>query len=51
MSIADFHCHTIHSDGVLTPKELVMLALKNKLSYLAITDHDSVGGIKEAKEA
>tara|TARA_Y100001970_G_scaffold293704_1_gene442495 strand:- start:2936 stop:3769 length:834 start_codon:yes stop_codon:yes gene_type:complete len=50
MSIADFHSHTNHSDGLLTPSELITLAAKNKVRYLAITDHDTIDGIKEAKK-
>ena len=50
MSIADFHSHTNHSDGVLSPSELINLAKDNKVKYLAITDHDTVDGIQEAKK-
>lgn len=39
---ADLHCHSIYSDGSLSPSELLLLAKKNELSGLAITDHDSV---------
>lgn len=46
----DLHCHTIASDGECTPKELVDLALKKNLNTIAITDHDSVGSIKQAAE-
>jgi predicted metal-dependent phosphoesterase TrpH len=40
----DLHTHTIHSDGTLTPKELVTLAGQKKLSAIAITDHDITSG-------
>lgn len=40
----ELHCHTTYSDGRLTPKELYELALKEGLSYMALTDHDSVKG-------
>ncbi len=41
---ADLHCHSTCSDGTVTPKELVDLALSLGLSALAITDHDTVEG-------
>ena len=40
----DLHNHTIHSDGVLTEKELIERAIKNKVDIFALTDHDSVFG-------
>lgn len=40
----DLHNHTIHSDGVLTEKELIERAIKNKVDVFALTDHDSVFG-------
>ncbi|MAX11109.1 MAG: phosphoesterase [Chloroflexi bacterium] len=49
MSIADFHSHTNHSDGVLSPSKLINLAINNQVAYLAITDHDTIDGIKEAR--
>lgn len=47
----DLQCHTTASDGKLTPIELVKLAIKKKLSAIAVTDHDSVNGIDEALKA
>lgn len=44
----DFHTHSTCSDGTLTPSELVRHAEKSGLSAFALTDHDSVDGIKEA---
>ena len=44
----DLQTHTTASDGKLTPKELVNLATKKKLSAIAITDHDTISGIEEA---
>lgn len=46
----DFHTHSTCSDGTLTPRELVNQAKKAGLSAFALTDHDSVDGIKEASE-
>ena len=40
----DLHNHTIHSDGVLTEKELIERAIKNNVDIFAITDHDSIYG-------
>ena len=44
----DLHLHTTASDGRLTPAALVGLARARGLEVIAITDHDSVGGISEA---
>ncbi len=40
----ELHCHTTCSDGRLTPEELYHLAKKETLSYMALTDHDTVDG-------
>ena len=47
----DLHTHSCCSDGSLTPSELMELAYEKKLSAIALTDHDTVSGIKEAKKA
>ena len=47
----DLHAHTTASDGTLTPAELVNLAHESGLVALAITDHDTVGGVEEACRA
>ena len=39
---ADMHTHTTCSDGTFSPKELIELAVKEELSGLSITDHDTV---------
>lgn len=36
----DLHSHTTHSDGTLTPGELIRLAKSRELSAIAVTDHD-----------
>ena len=46
----DLHAHTIASDGELSSKELIDLAIKKDIKALAITDHDTVDGLKEAEE-
>lgn len=48
MRLFDLHTHTKYSDGLLTPKELVQKSSGLGLSGIAITDHDSVDGIREA---
>ncbi|HLG32719.1 MAG TPA: PHP domain-containing protein [Ignavibacteriaceae bacterium] len=47
----DLHTHTIHSDGVYSPTELIELAYKSGIELLSITDHDNVNGIEEAEQA
>lgn len=47
---ADLHCHTNSSDGALSPSEVVKLAKKNAVSWLAVTDHDTVSGLSEAAD-
>ncbi|MDP4126378.1 MAG: PHP domain-containing protein [Bacillota bacterium] len=47
----DLHCHTTASDGLLTPTELVYSAAELGLKGIGITDHDTIQGWKEAKEA
>ena len=44
--LIDLHTHTCYSDGELTPDELVDLALKTNVGTLAITDHDTILGLK-----
>ena len=36
---ADFHCHTIYSDGDITPRQRIREAWQNGLDIIAITDH------------
>lgn len=47
----DLHMHSIYSDGVRTPAELVRMAADKGLRAIALTDHDSVDGIDEAMAA
>ena len=47
----DLHTHSKCSDGTLTPLELIAYAQKKKLSAIALTDHDTVAGIREAYSA
>ena len=48
---ADLHCHSYVSDGTLAPAELAARAKANGVDLWALTDHDEVGGIAEAREA
>lgn len=47
----DFHIHTSCSDGVLCPTEVVKRASNNNVTYLAITDHDTLSAIATAMDA
>jgi predicted metal-dependent phosphoesterase TrpH len=51
MNAIDLHCHTIASDGLLSPAEVVAYAAKLGMETIAITDHDTVDGIAEALAA
>ncbi|WP_028840949.1 PHP domain-containing protein [Thermodesulfobacterium hveragerdense] len=46
--MVDLHTHSTASDGTFTPKELIILAKKEGLQALALTDHDTTQGLKEA---
>jgi predicted metal-dependent phosphoesterase TrpH len=48
---ADLHLHTDRSDGILSPEQIVVQANRNGLSTIAITDHDTLDGIKPAMSA
>ena len=48
---ADLHCHSIRSDGTLTPSQLAARARANGVDLWALTDHDDVSGQAEAIEA
>lgn len=48
---ADLHCHSVVSDGTLTPEELAMRAAANGVELWALTDHDEIGGQHRAAAA
>jgi predicted metal-dependent phosphoesterase TrpH len=49
--LIDLHSHTTHSDGSATPRELLAQARAAGASAVAITDHDTVTGLKEGRAA
>ena len=48
---ADLHCHSVVSDGTLTPEALAARASANGVQLWALTDHDEVGGQHRARAA
>jgi 3',5'-nucleoside bisphosphate phosphatase len=46
----DLHIHTNMSDGTLSPEEVVRLAARAGLKAIAITDHDTLMGVKPAQQ-
>jgi len=48
---ADLHCHSVVSDGTLTPEALALRAQENGVQIWALTDHDEVGGQSRARTA
>jgi 3',5'-nucleoside bisphosphate phosphatase len=51
MTRVDLHTHSQASDGTLSPAELVALAGQSGLSAVALTDHDTLAGLPEARQA
>ena len=41
---ADLHTHTLYSDGVLSPEQLLIKAKERGITILSITDHDTMDG-------
>jgi predicted metal-dependent phosphoesterase TrpH len=46
----DLHLHTYYSDGSWSPSQLVQAARALKLKHIAVTDHDTLAGIDEARQ-
>ena len=46
----DLHCHSTASDGILSPTEVVLRAHEKGVNVLALTDHDTVAGVPEARK-
>jgi hypothetical protein len=47
----DLHCHSTWSDGLLAPGAVVQRAASRGVDVLALTDHDELGGLAEARDA
>lgn len=47
----DLHVHTTASDGQYSPSQIIEKAAEKNISVLAITDHDTVAGLEEGKNA
>jgi predicted metal-dependent phosphoesterase TrpH len=45
---ADFHMHSVHSDGIFTPTELINLVAHRGIKITSLTDHDTMAGLREA---
>ena len=50
MLLADPHCHTRASDGMVSPKELIGAAIASGLDLIAVTDHDTMAAVDEVQE-
>lgn len=48
---ADLHCHSVVSDGTLTPEDLAARAKANGVELWSLTDHDEIGGQHRAVAA
>ncbi len=48
---ADLHCHSVVSDGTLTPEALAQRAAGNGVELWSLTDHDEIGGQARAAAA
>ncbi|MBW6453069.1 MAG: PHP domain-containing protein, partial [Methyloprofundus sp.] len=46
----DLHCHSSASDGALSPSEVVLRAKEHGVTTLALTDHDTVAGLGQARQ-
>lgn len=46
----DLHVHTTASDGQYSPSQIVTMAKEKNIEMIAITDHDTVGGLSEAEK-
>lgn len=51
MNLVDLHVHSTASDGTVSPSGVVALAVQKGLTAIALTDHDTLNGIPEAKAA
>ncbi|MBL4848097.1 MAG: PHP domain-containing protein [Planctomycetes bacterium] len=51
LSWVDLHSHSLISDGILTPEQVVERAAAAGVRVLALTDHDTVAGVERARAA
>lgn len=47
----DLHCHSTASDGALPPADVVSRAAARGVTHLALTDHDTIAGLADARRA
>jgi predicted metal-dependent phosphoesterase TrpH len=50
-TFVDLHTHSTASDGILPPEQVIEAAHRCGLSALALTDHDTIGGVQAARAA
>ena len=50
MALADPHCHTTASDGMVSPAGLVAAAVAAHVDLIAVTDHDTMASVMEVQE-
>ena len=50
MKLIDLHTHSLYSDGAQTPADVVRTAKEAGLAAIALSDHDSIKGVREAME-
>ena len=43
----DLHTHTVHSDGVIEAQHLLSIAKENGLDFIALTDHNTISGLRD----
>ena len=48
--VAELHCHTTASDGVVSPEDVVAIAERLGIDVLAVTDHDTIDGALRARD-
>ena len=49
MTAFDLQCHSSFSDGVLAPSEVMEQAKRDGMELVALTDHDTIDGVEEAR--
>jgi predicted metal-dependent phosphoesterase TrpH len=50
-TFVDLHTHSTASDGILPPEQVVEAAARCRLEAIALTDHDTIGGLPAARAA